>query len=47
MTDLVIYNAEKICKHNQNWGRRDWDFRISDLVKTLMELIFNSCGEFR
>ena len=25
----------------------DWDFRISDLVKTLMELIFNSCGEFR
>ena len=25
----------------------DWDFRISDLVKTLMELIFNPCGEFR
>ena len=24
----------------------DWDFRISDLVKTLMELIFNPCGEF-
>ena len=24
-----------------------WDFRISDLVKTLMELIFNPCGEFR
>ena len=24
-----------------------WDFRISDLVKTLMELTFNSCGEFR
>ena len=25
----------------------DWDFRISDLVKILMELIFNPCGEFR
>ena len=26
----------------------DWDFRISDLVKkTLMEMIFNPCGEFR
>ena len=24
-----------------------WDFRISDLVKSLMELIFNPCGEFR
>ena len=24
----------------------DWDFRISGLVKTLMELIFNPCGEF-
>ena len=24
----------------------DWDFRITDLVKTLMELIFNPCGEF-
>ena len=24
-----------------------WDFRVSDLVKTLMELIFNPCGEFR
>ena len=25
----------------------DWDFRISDLSKTLMELIFKPCGEFR
>ena len=26
----------------------DWEFRIFDLVKeTLMELIFNPCGEFR
>ena len=25
----------------------DWDFWISDLVKTLMELIINPCGEFR
>ena len=25
----------------------DWDFRISDLVKTFMELVFNPCGEFR
>ena len=24
----------------------DWDFRISDLMKTLMELIFNPCGDF-
>ena len=24
-----------------------WDFRISDMVKTLMKLIFNHCGEFR
>ena len=24
----------------------DWDFQISDLVKTLMELIFNPYGEF-
>ena len=28
-------------------GEGDWDFRITDLVKTLMELIFNPCGEFR
>ena len=28
-------------------AKGDWDFRISDLVnKTLMELIFNPCGEF-
>ena len=25
----------------------DWDFRIFNLVKPLMELIFNPCGEFR
>ena len=25
----------------------NWDFQISDLVKTLMQLIFNPCGEFR
>ena len=31
------------------WGaKRDCDFLISDLVKkTLIELIFNPCGEFR
>ena len=28
-----------------NYG--DWDFRISDLAKSLMELIFNPCGEYR
>ena len=28
-------------------AKGDWDFRISDLVKTLMKLIFNPCGEFR
>ena len=25
----------------------DWDFRISDLAKPLMELILNPCDEFR
>ena len=29
------------------WAKGDWDFRISDLVKILMKLIFNPCGEFR
>ena len=28
-------------------AKGDWDFWISDLVQTLMELIFNHCGEFR
>ena len=29
-------------------AKGDWEFRISDLVKkTLMELIFNPCDEFR
>ena len=28
-------------------AKDDWDFRISDLVKTPMELIFNPCGKFR
>ena len=28
-------------------AKGDWDLRISDLVKTLMELKFNPCGEFR
>ena len=28
-------------------AKGDWDFRISDLVKTLMDLIFKPCGEFR
>ena len=32
---------------NKGRVKGDWDFQISDLVKTLMELIFNSCGEFR
>ena len=27
-------------------AKGDLDFRISHLVKTLMELIFNPCGEF-
>ena len=27
-------------------AKGDWDFWISDLVKTLMELISNPCGEF-
>ena len=28
-------------------AKGDWDFWISDLVKTLMELISNPCSEFR
>ena len=29
-------------------AKGDWDFQISDLViKTLVELIFNPCGEFQ
>ena len=28
-------------------AKGDWDFRNSDLVKTLIELIFNPCGEIR
>ena len=28
-------------------AKGDWDFRISDMVKTLKELIFNPCVEFR
>ena len=28
-------------------AKGDWDFRISDLVKTLVEMIFNPRGELR
>ena len=28
-------------------AKDDWDFWISDLVKILLELIFNLCGEFQ
>ena len=28
-------------------AKGNWDFWISDLVKTLMELIFNPCVEFQ
>ena len=38
---LILGNVSK------SGAKRDWDFRISDLVKNLMELIFNPCGEFR
>ena len=38
-TDLFIYSLDMRAKG-------DWDFRISDLEKTLMELIFNPCGNF-
>ena len=27
-------------------AKGDWDFRISDLAKTLMKLLYNPCGEF-
>ena len=29
------------------WVKGNWDFRISNLVKSLMELMFNPCSEFR
>ena len=37
------------CLSNLLWSgaKGDWDFWISDLVKSPMELIFNPCGEFR
>ena len=28
-------------------AKGDWDFRMFDLVKNLMELVFKCCGEFR
>ena len=28
-------------------AKGDWEFRLSDLVKTLMELVFNPCGDYR
>ena len=32
---------------NEVGAKGNCDFRISDLVKTLMELVFNTCGGFR
>ena len=32
---------------NYEGAKGDWDFRISDLVKTLTKLILNPCGKFR
>ena len=42
---IYIYVCVCVCV----WGgaKGDWDFRIFDLLKTLMELKFNPCGEFR
>ena len=28
-------------------AKGDWEFRISDLVKNPVDLIFNPCGQFR
>ena len=42
-----IDNVEIIGLMTGAGAKGDWDFRISDLVKKLMELMFNTCGEFR
>ena len=39
----LIYKKIIVVKRKKG----DWDFRISNLEKTLMELMFNLCGEFR
>ena len=46
MSEQHSYQGGKNANHGRG-VKGDWDFRISDLVKTLMELIFNTCGEFR
>ena len=49
ISDMFLGNVPL---HSSNFflgggAKDDWDFQISDLVKTLMELIFNPCGEFQ
>ena len=45
---MVFLIVLSLCLISIEWSKGDWDFRISDQVKkTLMEPIFNHCGEFR
>ena len=43
----ISFSIEFVTTNDNSGAKSDWDFQISDLVKTLMELIFNLCGEFR
>ena len=54
LSNIIIHHQNYITNFMNLWtlpyimgAKGDWDFRISDLVKTLMELIFNPCGEFQ
>ena len=43
--NFVVLNLNSINKLGGG-TKDDWDFRISDLTKTLIELLFNPYGEF-
>ena len=51
MSHLITFNVAPVTAIKYIYSiwmvQGDWDFRISDLVKTLMELIFNPCAEFQ
>ena len=48
--EIIYFQNVKFAKityhHTFKGAKGVWDFQISDLVKTLIELIFNPCGEF-
>ena len=44
----ILYNLQIKCDTVWKLGAKGgWSFQISDLVKTLMELIFNPYGKFQ